>query len=138
MNIDEQIKTRIEELNEKCKILTDEQKAIAYPLIENVAFIETQLEELQKIIKEEGTVDEYQNGNNQRGKKQSATLQCYTSLIKSYNIINARLEKMLSSKSNNNQRKTNSLEEFIKRIEDEADDDSDDLLFYEPNEEGVS
>ena len=42
------------------------------------------LEDLQEAINENGVTEEYQNGANQRGIKQSATLQSYNALIKNY------------------------------------------------------
>ena len=46
------------------------------------------LEDLQESIIMQGTTDEYQNGANQHGIKQSAQLQAYNSLIKNYaNVI---------------------------------------------------
>lgn len=86
---------RINELKQIYAPLSPEKMALAYPLIENMVFIEQQMETLQKIIADEGFTDEYQNGNNQFGKKQSANLQSYNALVKSYNMINSRLEGML-------------------------------------------
>lgn len=95
MKKDSKTSSRIEELKQIYAPLSTEKMALAYPLIENMVFIEQQMESLQKIIASEGYVDEYQNGNNQFGKKQSANLQSYNALVKSYNMINSRLEGML-------------------------------------------
>lgn len=66
----------------------ENQKAMALPLIQNASFMKVTLEDLQEIINNEGVTDVYQNGANQHGKKQSATLQSYNSLIKNYaNVI---------------------------------------------------
>ena len=66
----------------------ENQKAMALPLLQNAAFMKVTLEDLQEIINNEGVTDVYQNGANQHGKKQSATLQSYNSLIKNYaNVI---------------------------------------------------
>ena len=89
---------RISELKQIYAPLSEEKKALAYPLIENLVFIGEQMEELQAIIRKEGCSDEYKNGNNQFGKKQSANLQAYNALVKSYNMINTRLEGMLPAK----------------------------------------
>ena len=78
------------------------------PLIENLVFIEFQLKELQEIIKKDGFTDEYQNGNNQYGKKQSANVQSYNALVKSYNMISQRLEGMLPKVT-----KTSKLDEMM-------------------------
>lgn len=64
------------------------QRAIVTPLLQNAAFMKVTLEDLQESIIMRGTTDEYQNGANQHGIKQSAQLQAYNSLIKNYaNVI---------------------------------------------------
>lgn len=92
------IASRIAELTEIYSDLSAEKMKIVLPLIENAAFIENEMHKLQAIIQNDGAVDEYQNGNNQFGKKQSANLQSYNALVKSYNMINSRLEAMLPPK----------------------------------------
>lgn len=63
------------------------------PLLQNAAFMKVTLEDLQEVINANGVTEEYQNGANQKGVKQSAALQSYNSLIKNYgNVI-----KMLSN-----------------------------------------
>lgn len=57
--------------------------------------MEVELEDLEKLISAEGSCDDYQNGKNQKGRKISANLQAYNSLVKSYNMVNQRLENML-------------------------------------------
>lgn len=91
----EEIKTRIRKLKRTYKDLPKEKKLLAEPLIQNAAFMEVQLNKLQQTIEENGTHDDYMNGANQFGKKISADLQAYNSLIKSYNMVNQRLENML-------------------------------------------
>jgi len=95
MSRDEQIKKRMAELTQIYSPLSAEKMSLALPLIQNAVFIEFQMRDLQDIIDDEGYIDEYQNGNNQFGKKQSAYLQAYNALVKSYNMINTRLEGML-------------------------------------------
>lgn len=91
----EEIKKRIRKLKRTYKDLPKEKMLLAEPLIKNAAFMEVQLYELQRTIEQNGTHDDYQNGANQFGKKISADLQAYNSLIKSYNMVNQRLENML-------------------------------------------
>ena len=88
-------KTRLDELMEIYSVLDKDKLKLVVPLIENAVFIEGEMQKLQEIIKRDGAVDEYQNGNNQFGKKASANLQSYNALVKSYNMINTRLENML-------------------------------------------
>lgn len=57
------------------------------PLIQNAAFMRVALDDLQEIIAEQGPVEQYQNGANQYGTKQSAALQSYNSLVKNYAAV---------------------------------------------------
>ena len=71
------------------------QKAIVTPLLQNAAFMKVTLEDLQEIINAEGVIDEYKNGANQYGQKQSATLQSYNALIKNYASVIKTLSQIL-------------------------------------------
>lgn len=82
------INTELKRLINFFEEVDENQKAMALPLLQNAAFMKVTLEDLQEIINNEGVTDVYQNGANQHGKKQSATLQSYNSLIKNYaNVI---------------------------------------------------
>ena len=89
------ISKRLAEVKQLYADLPTEKMVLVLPLIENLVFIEFQLKELQEIISKDGFIDEYQNGNNQFGKKQSANVQSYNALVKSYNMISQRLEGMM-------------------------------------------
>lgn len=69
------------------------------PLIQNAAFMKVTLEELQETINQEGATDEYCNGANQFGRKQSANIQAYNSLVKNYNNVIDKLEKLLPAEA---------------------------------------
>ena len=71
------------------------QRAVIAPLIQNAAFMRVTLEDLQQLILEEGVTDQYMNGANQYGRKQSASLQAYNSLIKNYASVTKTLTQML-------------------------------------------
>ena len=71
------------------------QRANVAPLIQNAAFMKVTLEDLQEIINSEGVTEVYQNGANQKGIKQSATLQSYNSLIKNYTAVIKTLSNIL-------------------------------------------
>ena len=71
------------------------QRAIVSPLLQNAAFMKVTLEDLQEAINENGVTEEYQNGANQRGIKQSATLQSYNALIKNYASVIKTLSQLL-------------------------------------------
>lgn len=95
MKKETRIKRRLNQLRKTYARLPEKKRIIAEPLIKNAAFMEIELEDLQEIIAVEGASEDYQNGANQHGRKASADLQAYNSLIKSYNTVNARLEAML-------------------------------------------
>ena len=90
---------RIKSEFERIKIFFEEidgnQRAIVEPLLQNSAFMKVTLEDLQDIINKDGAIDTYQNGANQYGTKQSATLQSYNSLIKNYAAVTRTLSQLL-------------------------------------------
>ncbi|HJB41107.1 MAG TPA: hypothetical protein H9945_01245 [Candidatus Gemmiger avicola] len=92
---EERIKKELNRLKRIYRMLTPNKLAIVTPLLENAAFMKVTLEDLQTIINDNGCSDEYKNGANQFGKKASADLQAYNSLIKNYNTVSDRLEKLL-------------------------------------------
>ena len=53
-------------------------------LIENAAFMSASLYDLRKIINEKGYVEEYQNGQNQKGIKKCSEVEIYNTMIKNY------------------------------------------------------
>lgn len=75
--------------------LDENQKAVINPLVQNAAFMRVTLDDLQKIISEQGPVEHYQNGAHQSGVKQSAALQSYNSLIKNYTAVVKNLISLL-------------------------------------------
>ena len=56
-------------------------------LIRNAAFMAVSLEELQEIINEEGYIVEYQNGENQKGTKQSDAVKTHIAMTKNHAAI---------------------------------------------------
>lgn len=76
-------------------------RSVISPLLQNAAFMKVTLEELQEIINAEGVTDHYQNGANQYGIKQSATLQSYNALIKNYASVVKTLAQMLPPEKRN-------------------------------------
>lgn len=99
--------------NEKNRIghyfdgMPENKKAIISPLIQNAAFMKVTLESLQARINSEGVTEIYQNGANQCGVKQSATLQSYNSLIKNYAGAIKTLSQLLPP-----EKQTNSILEY--------------------------
>lgn len=65
--------------------ISADRKAVCENLIQNVAFMSVELNDLQEQIHARGMVEEYQNGENQSGVKPSAAAQIYNATLKSYN-----------------------------------------------------
>lgn len=91
----ERISQEFEKLKALYSELPENKMKLMMPLIQNASFMKVTLEELQATINQEGATDEYCNGANQFGRKQSANIQAYNSLIKNYNAVIDKLDKML-------------------------------------------
>lgn len=102
MTKERRIKQELARLTAIYQKLPENKLAIVIPLLENVAFMKITLEDLQASINLNGCSDEYKNGENQYGKKAAADLQAYNSLIKNYNTISDRLEKLLPPEQREN------------------------------------
>lgn len=81
---EERIKKELERISAFFEKSDANKRAIIEPLIQNAAFMRVTLEDLQEIINSEGVTETYQNGANQKGVKQSAALQSYNSVAKTY------------------------------------------------------
>lgn len=92
---EERIKTELDRLSKLFEKADGNQKASVTPLLQNAAFMKVTLEDLQEIINKEGVTEIYQNGANQHGVKQSATLQSYNALIKNYASVIKTLSAIL-------------------------------------------
>ena len=112
---EERIKTELERISKHFESVNESQRAIVTPLLQNAAFMKVTLEDLQRIINEEGVTETYQNGANQRGIKQSATLQSYNSLIKNYASVVKTLSQLLPKEASGGK-----LEAMLKELELDA------------------
>lgn len=75
--------------------LNESKLALVLPLIEQAAFMRVTLDTLQISINANGVSEDYKNGENQFGKKASAEISAYNSLIKNYTSVVDKLEKMM-------------------------------------------
>ena len=87
-----QVRERLESL---CEGLPKKKAAVALPLIEQAAFMQITLEDLQRDVLADGCTEEYQNGRNQSGMKAAAALQAYNSVVKNFAAICERLDRIL-------------------------------------------
>ena len=112
MTKETRIKRRIKELWEIYEPLPENKKKIAGPLIENAAFMEISLQELQESLNKNGYTETYQNGATQTGKKGSSDLSAYNNLMKSYVAVSGKLEAMLKDIPVDSDKKSK-LEQFM-------------------------
>lgn len=84
----ERLKGIFEDADEKSLKLVDK-------LIRNAAFTAVMLEETSLIIARDGVIDEYQNGENQKGLKKSSAVEVYDKLLNTYSKIIKQLCDML-------------------------------------------
>ena len=80
-------KKRISEYNKIFKDISTEKKKLIKKAIEQAVHMEFQLDELQTALEKVGFVEEYQNGNNQYGKKESTESKAYNQLMKNYTAV---------------------------------------------------
>lgn len=78
------ISAELEKLRALFASLPGHELQFLQPLMSNAAFMAVTLADLQEEINAGGTVDEYQNGSAQFGKKASATIQAYNATMKVY------------------------------------------------------
>ena len=81
---DERIKKEILRLKRLFKNMSKDTINRVLSLINNAAFMTVTLEDLQETINREGTVSEYQNGENQHGTKKSPEVEIYNTMIKNH------------------------------------------------------
>ena len=81
---DERIKKEIRRLKGLYKNMSKDTINRVLSLINNAAFMTVTLEDLQETINLEGTVSEYQNGENQHGTKKSPEVEIYNTMIKNH------------------------------------------------------
>nr|DAX39791.1 MAG TPA: hypothetical protein [Caudoviricetes sp.] len=87
-----------EEFNRLTVIFRDipnEKRELCTNLMQNAAFMVISLRELQDDLRVNGWIEEYQNGENQSGRKPSSASQVYNKLISNYNNIIKQLVGLL-------------------------------------------
>ena len=73
------------------------QKELLTNLVRKAEFMHEELLKLQKYIADNGWTEEYQNGQNQYGKKKSSEGDTYNQLIKNYSTIMRQIIDKLPS-----------------------------------------
>ncbi len=89
------VKLEIERISKLFEDLAPERKELAKPLIENAGFLSVTLNELRQEITEKGIKEEYQNGMNQSGFKDSVEVKTYSNMLKMYMLVIKQLSCLL-------------------------------------------
>jgi nicotinic acid mononucleotide adenylyltransferase len=112
---DERIKKEINRLKRLYKEMPKDMMNKVISLIENAAFMTITLEDLQEKINKDGTVSEYQNGENQWGTKKSPEVEIYNTMIKNHMGIIKQLTDLMPQKPQPNK----NADDFIKILKRE-------------------
>ena len=92
---DQKIRKEIYRLKRVFRDLDKNKLQTVESLIRNAAFMAVSLEELQEIINEEGYTEEYQNGANQSGRKQSEAVKTHIAMTKNHAAIMKQLAELV-------------------------------------------
>ncbi|NLI22274.1 MAG: hypothetical protein GX418_12120 [Clostridiales bacterium] len=84
---DERIKKEKRRLNGIFRDLDANKKKTVKSLIDNAAFMAIALEDLQEIISRDGYTEEYQNGQNQKGMKETAEVKTHMAMTKNHAMV---------------------------------------------------
>lgn len=84
LSVDEKRKLEEEKLWKALRELSEDRKKVVEKTVIDAAFKAILLDDLHEVIQAEGVVEEYQNGQNQTGRKVSSNVQVYNSIEKSY------------------------------------------------------
>ena len=95
---DEAIRLEYDRLIKLFKAAPKDKLALARKLISRAAFLAVTIDELEKVIAENGYEDEYQNGEFQKGKKKSAAAELHVSYSKNLFAVMKQLNDMLDTK----------------------------------------
>lgn len=124
MNQEERIRTEEERLLSIFSALDENERQVAEGLVRQASFMLVVLDDLQKAIKQNGSVGEYKNGEHQYGTKQSAELQAYNQTLRSYNAVVAKLLKIVPRKPQHIETPQERWERFKKEQEEKREADS--------------
>lgn len=101
---DQRIKKEITRLRRVFRDLDKNKLSVVESLMHNAAFMAVSLAELQAIINREGYTDEYQNGENQKGTKQSEAVKTHLAMTKNHAAIIKQLADLAPPAKRQNSR----------------------------------
>lgn len=115
----ERISKEKRKLNSLFKEMELKTRKAVNSLIDNAAFMSVSLEELQNEINHEGYTEEYTNGANQSGVKESSAVKVYNTTVKNYMGVMKQLTDLLPKPTGgsapNGEQKPDDLKAFVQR-----------------------
>jgi len=81
------IKKEKTRLNKSLKLMGEDAKKVLGNLIDEAAFMAVMLDEARKIIARDGLIEQYQNGQHQKGMKKSSAVEVYDKMANTYTKI---------------------------------------------------
>lgn len=109
MDIDKLKSAELRKLRGVFRNIEKNKKKVVDPLIDNAAFMAANMAVLQEHISKNGCVETYRNGANQEGRKKSAEVEVYNTMIKNYNTTVRQLVELLPD----GERKNDELLDFL-------------------------
>jgi len=98
--IEQRVSAEIRRLNKTFKGLDKNKLQVVKSLIQNVAFMSISLEELQVKINAEGFTEEYQNGEHQKGRKQSDFVKIHIAMTRNHTLAMKQLSDLAPTAEN--------------------------------------
>ena len=99
-NREKYVKKEVKRLTKLFETIPDDQKEVVKQLIQNAGFMSATLDELMNTINENGIKEEYKNGANQFGYKDSVEVKTYNAMIKNYMAVIKQLNDLLPNQNN--------------------------------------
>jgi hypothetical protein len=87
---------RISKEKQRLEKILGEQDDLASELISTAAFLKVEIEETEAIIRRDGVVEVYKNGDNQWGQKKSSAVEVHDKFIKNYQSVIKQIAELRS------------------------------------------
>lgn len=99
---EQRINAEIRRLNKVFKDLDKNKFQAVKSVIQNAAFMSVSLEEIQALINAGGYIEEYQNGENQKGHKQSGLVKTHIAMTRNHTLAMKQLADLAPPEKNHN------------------------------------
>lgn len=101
-DIKKRVKSKQNKLKKIFKKIDNNKKELVADLIYQASFMSVKLSDLSEHISENGIKEEYKNGENQFGYKESVEMKMYNTIIKNYTSVIKQLTDLLPEEEKKN------------------------------------